>query len=193
VIQKAILYFHEKNQEDIMTEIIGDMLKTSGNPNGLHVIKKLLPLALKVEYEKYREEIAQEIVKNTTEMAQNPYANFALQIVISTYPPSIVSKIIEVLKGKIVSLSLAKYSSSVIECCIEKVEEELKEEIIRELMDPENLAIIMKNQFGSYVIQKALAFAKPTLRAEFMKRLQSIIPVSSRKVKKGAESLESDI
>eukprot|EP00826_Nyctotherus_ovalis_P057728 TRINITY_DN7901_c0_g1_i11.p1 TRINITY_DN7901_c0_g1~~TRINITY_DN7901_c0_g1_i11.p1 ORF type:complete len:230 (-),score=49.83 TRINITY_DN7901_c0_g1_i11:200-889(-) len=175
-----------------MAEIIGELLKVSSSPNGLHVAKKLISLTSKAEYEKHRVKIAETLAKNAIEIAQNPYGNYALQLVIDTYPTSITSKIIEVIKGKVVSLSVTRYSSNVVERCVEKAEEGLRDEVVKELMNSGSLMWIMKNRFGSFVVQKALAFASPSLRAEFKERLQSIIPPVSKKSKaaatKGSES-----
>jgi hypothetical protein len=166
-----------------MSEIIADLVKASGNPNGLYVTKKLLALTLKTEYEDYRAQVVNMMTKNAIEMAQNPYGNYAIQIVLDTYSSSLISRIIEAIKGRVVNLSLIKFSSNVIERCIEKADEKLKEELIRELMESENLFGIMKNRFGSYVVQKALGFAKPELRVKFTERLQSIIPAGNRRQK----------
>lgn len=186
------MYFHGRNQEAIMAEVISDLPKVSSSPNGLHVVKKMISLTSKAEYEKHRAEITEILAKNAIEIAQNPYGNYALQLVIDTYPPSMISKIIEVIKGKVVSLSLTRYSSNVVERCVEKAEEGLREEIVKELMNSGNLAGIMKNRFGNFVVQKALAFASPSLRAEFKERLQSIIPSIGKKSKvtatRGSES-----
>ena len=175
-----------------MSEIIADLPKTSGNPNGLYVTKKLLSLTLKVGYEDYKPQVVNIMTKNAIEMVQNPYGNYAIQIVLDTYSPSLISGIIEAIKGRVSNLCLIKFSSNVIERCIEKAAGKLKEELIRELMDSDNLFGIMKNRFGSYVVQKALAFAEPRLRMEFKEKLQSILLSENRKRKivtsKGADS-----
>jgi len=176
-----------------MTEIITDILKVSANPNGLHVIKKLVTLTLKVEYEDYRAEMVKAMSRNAIEMAQDPYGNYALQIILDSYPLEITSDMVKVIKNKVVNLSLTKYSSNVVERCIEKASKELKEEMIRELMNAENLSAIVKNRFGSQIIQKALALAKPTLRAEFKEKLQSTIPSPNRKGKGGGSSIQGAI
>lgn len=166
-----------------MSEIVEDLPRVSNNPNGLYVTKKLLSLTLKSEYEKYKTKVVEMMIKNAIVMAQSPYGNYAVQIVLNTYPLILITGIIEALKGKIVNLSLIKFSSNVIERCIEKANDDLKEQLIRELMNSESLFGVTKNRFGSYVVQKALAFAKPPLKVEFKERLQSIIPLSNRKAK----------
>jgi hypothetical protein len=173
-----------------MTETITNIFKISTNSNGLHVIKKLVSLTLKVEYEKYKVEVVKGMSKSAIEMAQDPYANYVLQMVLDSYPPEITSGVMKVIKRKTINLSLTRYSSNVVERCIEKADEKLKEEIIKELMNAENLSRIMKNRFGTQIIQRALAFAKPVLKAEFTEKLQSTISSSSRKTKgtKGGES-----
>eukprot|EP00826_Nyctotherus_ovalis_P027477 TRINITY_DN2147_c0_g1_i1.p3 TRINITY_DN2147_c0_g1~~TRINITY_DN2147_c0_g1_i1.p3 ORF type:complete len:199 (+),score=45.74 TRINITY_DN2147_c0_g1_i1:1167-1763(+) len=166
-----------------MSEIIADLPRASGNSNGIHATKKILSLTLKAEYEKYRTEVAQAMVKDAVEMAQDPFGNYALQMVLDTYPPNITSGIIEIIKSKIASLSLVKYSSNVVECCMKRAAGKQREEFIRELVESENLPTVLKSRFGSQIVQKALALAEPALKAEFKERLQSIISSTSKKQK----------
>lgn len=166
-----------------MSEIIADLPRASGNSNGIHATKKILSLTLKAEYEKYRTEVVQAMVKGAVEMAQDPFGNYALQMVLDTYPPSITSGIIDVIKSKIANLSLVKYSSNVVECCMKRAAGKQREELIRELAESENLSAVLKSRFGSQIVQKALALAEPALKAEFRERLQSIISSASKKQK----------
>lgn len=159
-----------------MREILYDFYNCSSNANGLHVIKKLLSLTMKPEYGKYRSEILDIMVKNTIEMAQNPYGNYALQIVLDCYPPKSIIGIIESIQGKIANLSMTRYSSNVVEKCMERADEKLREELIKELMIADDLFGIIKNKFGNYVIQKAISLANPHLKDEFKMKLQMCIP-----------------
>ena len=172
---------HGKNQEMIMREIIVDLNNICGNANGLHVVKKLISLSLKPEYEKYKGDIVKVIVANSIEMAQNPYGNYALQIVMDCYSLDKSQGIIESIKGKMAHLSVTKYSSNVVERCMEKAGEKLRAELISELVHADNFVGLMKNNFGNYVIQKALLLATPALKEELGLKLQEGVSFLSNK------------
>ncbi len=167
-----------------MKEVIADLANTCGNANGLHVVKKLISLSLKPEYEKYQAEIVKAMVANSIDMAQSPYGNYALQIVMDSYPPEKCQGVIESVKGKVAHLSITKYSSNVVERCMEKAGEKLRAELIRELVHADNFIGLMKNNFGNYVIQKALLLATPELKEELALKLQeSVSFLSNKKLK----------
>eukprot|EP01022_Parablepharisma_sp_SALTPOND_P000764 TRINITY_DN105014_c0_g1_i1.p6 TRINITY_DN105014_c0_g1~~TRINITY_DN105014_c0_g1_i1.p6 ORF type:complete len:551 (-),score=82.26 TRINITY_DN105014_c0_g1_i1:14827-16479(-) len=167
-----------------MKEIIADLPHTCGNANGLHVAKKLISLSTKGEYEKYQSEIVKMMMKNSIEMAQNPYGNYALQIVMDSYPIEKCAGVIESIKGKVGHLSITKYSSNVVERCMEKAGEKLRAELITELINADNFIGLMKNNFGNYVIQKALLLATPALKEELALKLQeSVAFLSNKKLK----------
>lgn len=71
-------------------------------------------------------------------LAENPYGNYAIQIVLQTFPKECTNSLIESLKGKIVQLSMIKYSSNVVERSMENAVPELRDAIINELMESDN-------------------------------------------------------
>lgn len=167
-----------------MTEIIDDLARASGNANGLHVTKKLMSLTLKPEYKKFQPEIVKQVIKNSIEMSQNPYGNYAVQIVLDNYSREGILGIIESLKGKVPQLSSTKYSSNVIEKCMEKADDKLRDQIIYEIVNADSLIGLMKNKFGNFVIQKALSLSTLQIKEELVARLQQNIPLlSSKKLK----------
>jgi hypothetical protein len=75
--------------------------------------------------------------------------------VVETWDLNDILEILSNFKNKYTMLSMSKYSSNVVEKCIEKNQIILKE-YINEICDNGKIAEIMKNNFGNYVIQKAL-------------------------------------
>ncbi len=139
MVQKAILQFHGKNQETIIREIIHDLLHTCGNANGLHVVKKLIRLCLRPDYVRFQSGVIGMVAAQSIELAQNPYGNYALQIVLDSYSPASCAVIAESIKGKVAHLSLTKYSSNVVERCMERAAPRLRSELISELTQATNL------------------------------------------------------
>eukprot|EP00826_Nyctotherus_ovalis_P058334 TRINITY_DN8006_c0_g2_i11.p1 TRINITY_DN8006_c0_g2~~TRINITY_DN8006_c0_g2_i11.p1 ORF type:complete len:159 (+),score=67.91 TRINITY_DN8006_c0_g2_i11:428-904(+) len=143
-----------------------------------------MSLTLKPEYRKFQEEVVKQMVKNSIEMAQNPYGNYVVQLVLENYSRESVVGVIEALRGRVPQLSSTKFSSNVIEKCMEKADEKLRNEIIREITNADSLIGLMKNKFGNFVIQRALGLSAGEVREELVARLQQNIPLlSSKKMK----------
>ena len=114
--------------------------------------KKILSLTHKKEI---HEKLKKIINENAFNLIQHPYANYVIQIIIETWEINEILEILSNFHNKYSILSMLKYSSNVVERCIEKSEIILKE-YINEICSNGKIAEIMKNNFGNYVIQKAL-------------------------------------
>lgn len=119
--------------------MIHDLVHICGNANGLHVAKKLIGLCQGSGNVRFQAGVIGKIATHSIELAQNPYGNYALQIVLDTYSPLSCEVIIESIKGKVAHLSITKYSSNVVERCLEKAPAKLRGELISELTQATNL------------------------------------------------------
>lgn len=99
--------------------------------NGLCLIKKLIPQCAKST------ELAKSLIlimsTNSMELVQSPYGNYAIQIAFDTFPIEECVVIIDSLRGKLTQLSMLKFSSNVIEKCLEKADLKRRSEMIREM------------------------------------------------------------
>ena len=161
VLEKIISTFnYEKHLIHISKFIIDNFISLVNNSNGLCIVKKEIIL----EYQRKKGEIFQKLKKllldNSLILIQNPFGNYALQMAIDNWDLKDVKEIIESFKGKGHFLSIQKYSSNVIERCIEKDEEFLINFIYEISLDNKTIGILMKNNYGNYVIQTALKVSK---------------------------------
>lgn len=86
----------------------------------------------------------------------DPYGNYAVTDMISSWPLNMCDKIFKSINQKLNELCTQKYSSNVVERCLELAPEPVKIAYINELTESEQLDNLIKNQYGNYVIQKAL-------------------------------------
>lgn len=73
------------------------------------------------------------------DLSQNPYGNYAIQISLDTFNIAYCSPLIEGVRGKMTQLSILKYSSNVVEKCLEKASKDIRSEFIRETLQAENI------------------------------------------------------
>ena len=161
VLEKIISTFnYDKHLIHISKFIIDNFISLVNNSNGLCIVKKEIIL----EYQRKNGEIFPKLKKllldNSLTLIQNPFGNYALQMAIDNWDLEDVKEIIESFKGKGHLLSIQKYSSNVIERCIEKDEEFLINFIYEISFDNKTIGILMKNNYGNYVIQTALKVSK---------------------------------
>ena len=155
VLERILSSFENEIIQPISDAILQNFLFLANNPNGLCVIKKAIIVEKnQPNFEKYKAEIA----KNALLLIQNPYGNYALQAVLDFWELKDCENIMKMFYGKCILLSLQKYSSNVIEKCIEKSFDFLQKFLHEILVNDSSstLPVLLKNNFGNYVIQTVL-------------------------------------
>jgi len=69
---------------------------------------------------------------------------------------------------QIVALSEQKFSSNVIEKCLQQNQPDVQEEMIKEIAKPRNLSEMIIGQYANYVVQRALTLATPRLEKDLL-------------------------
>jgi hypothetical protein len=87
--------------------------------NGICVLKQFINNNKNIVI---RIEILNELVNNTLEIVQSPFGNYAIQYAIQEWGANFCRNIIIVIINNIVSLSMQKYSSNVVEKVLELVD-----------------------------------------------------------------------
>ena len=156
VIEKLIINFgYEKHLENILNFISENFLFLSNNSNGLCIVKKTIILEYKLKGERFNY-LKKILINKALELIQNPYGNYALQTAIDNWNLNDIKEIYPMFYGKCLVFSIQKFSSNVIEKCIQK-SEEFTLKFINEICSDENsICILLKNNYGNYVIQTTL-------------------------------------
>ena len=158
VIEKIFSNFDYNLLKPLSKFILKNFLFLANNANGLCVMKK----EIIHEYKRDNFLLLQKLLKdNALVLVQNPFGNYALQTVFEYWDVKYCEEIISCFEGKISILSVQKFSSNVIEKCIERSEQFLNTFIIEIFKDNLcGIGILMQNNYGNYVIQKALKYSK---------------------------------
>ena len=69
-----------------------------------------------------REILLNEITSNALEIVQNPFGNYVIQHILDEWGPEIARTIIDVIITTMISLSMQKFSSNVVEKCFDLVD-----------------------------------------------------------------------
>ena len=157
VLERILTYFEYNLVRPIITFILENFMTLACNPNGLCLVKKIIILGYKKEI---FPKIQNELIKNALTLIQNPYGNYALQTALEHWELIDLKDIIKMFYNKNSIFASQKFSSNVIEKCIEKSEEFLNN-FIEELVSNQNtISILMTNTYGNYVMQTALKITK---------------------------------
>ena len=169
VIEKILTTFnYEKHIIHISNFILENFILLVNNSNGLCIVKKEIIIEYKRKNSKNYKKLKQLLIDNSLLLILNPFGNYALQMAIDNWDLEDIKDIINTFKGKGLLLSIQKYSSNVIERCIEKDEQFLTSFIYEISIDNKSFGILMKNNYGNYVIQTALKASKKNQNIQMM-------------------------
>ena len=107
------------------------------------------------------------IAKLTQDFVKNPFANYVVQFVLKLQNPYTNRLISEELMGDLINLSKQKFSSNVIEKCLEHNTTEMNQGMVSCIISKKAFIFdLLIDQYGNYVIQKCLAVAAEPQMAE---------------------------
>lgn len=116
MIEKIIISFDEKANNEIINLIIENLVIFASNINSLCIIKKLIIITK--DYET-RKKILEKIINNLDNLIQNAHGNYSIQVALEINDCFYSNAIINEITGKFHKYSLLKYSSNVVERCLE--------------------------------------------------------------------------
>ena len=100
------------------------------------------------------------IVNNINQVINDEFGNFSLKRIIKLNNENYNEKIFNNIKDNIFQLSCQKYSSNVIEACIDNTTSVKKKAILKLIENENNIQDLILDQFGNYIIQNALQNAE---------------------------------
>lgn len=162
VIQKSIERIPFEKITFVLESLNNQIYHLSTHPYGCRVIQRLLEYSHVDDQQK----ILTELNRFIFYLIQDQYGNYVMQHILERGEAKDREEILKVVLGSVVNFSKHKFASNVIEKCIKygtvsqrrRILHEIllgNEDLTIELVDDESpLALMMKDQYANYVIQK---------------------------------------
>jgi hypothetical protein len=169
VIQRILLklgHTHAKFVFDAVAESVGDVAR---HRHGCCVIQRCLDSPPGPS----RAHLVRRIVDKALELMQDAYGNYVVQYVLDVCSDDDVHAVCESVVGKVNLLAIQKFSSNVMEKCLERCTDHVKAHYLAELSDVERVRELMMDPFGNYVVQRALSVAT---HAQAVRLVESMRP-----------------
>lgn len=111
----------------------------------------------------YREHLVAEISNSGLLLAEDPYGNYVVQFILELKIPSATSNLISQFEGNYVHLSTQKFSSHVVERCLQVFNNDGRSQIIHELLSVSHFEQLLQDPHANYVIQAGLRYSEGSL------------------------------
>lgn len=158
VIQKIIELIDRRHINFVMDSFRGQVSQLSTHNYGCRVIQRILEHGSSED----KDSVMAEIHQSAHILIIDQYGNYVAQHVIHHGEPVHRSRMIGLVTDNAITFSKHKFASNVVEKAIEYGTPEERRLILDQIMalgtgdDPSQLQLIMKDQYGNYVIQKLL-------------------------------------
>ena len=139
----------------ILSAVGDSCLEISTHRHGCCVMQRCLDAASGEQ----RASLVQQISYCCLTLMQDPYGNYVIQYVLDHCSQNEIDLIVSCPLGRLNNLSKQKFSSNVIEKCLEKANEDLLSRYILELCQPTYIRDLLHDQYANYVLQRAIQVA----------------------------------
>ena len=137
---------------------------------GCNFLKKYFELA----NEKDLINIKKNILKYLNEIITDQYGNYVIQSILTKEGSPLEEDFINKISKNIVFYSNNKFSSNAVEKCFEN--SKMKNIVLNQFLNPEIFETIIMDEFGNYVIQKAIAKADNRRKKIMFQLLKPLVP-----------------
>ncbi|CAO3685561.1 unnamed protein product [Rhizopus stolonifer] len=157
VIQKAIERVPALHIQFIIDAFHGQVYNLATHPYGCRVIQRMFEHCT----EDQTGPLLDELHRCTSQLVQDQYGNYVIQHILERGRPSDKGFVIDKIRGHVLQLSKHKFASNVVEKCVDYGNKKDRQLLIEEVLQPRAdgtlpLAVMMKDQYANYVIQKML-------------------------------------
>lgn len=146
--------YEKTHAEFIAAEVQAELMLLSTHQHGCRVVLAVL----RHSNDGSTTQMMETITEQAQVLALQCYGNYVIQEVLAQVPDQTVPALLE----EIVTLSVNKFGSNVIECCFQyATQAQLKQALSKLLQSRENgsakhLKLVSNNHYGSYVVQKLM-------------------------------------
>ena len=116
-MEKIILCFDEQSIKNIYELVIDNFMLLACHSNGLCVTKKIISRSKNVEYITRLQKL---LIENAEVLIKHAHGNYSIQVALECWDMEYVIPIIKLFLNQLFTLSTQKFSSNVVEKCLER-------------------------------------------------------------------------
>jgi hypothetical protein len=155
VIQRILLRLPHKHSKFVFDAVANSVGDVARHRHGCCVIQRCLDSPSSLA----RSNLVRRIVEKALDLMQDAYGNYVVQYVLDVCGDEEAAAVCESVIGKVGLLAIQKFSSNVMEKCLERSSDWVQDDYLKELSMPDKIRELMTDPFGNYVVQRALSVA----------------------------------
>lgn len=160
---------HAKFVFDAVANAVGDVAR---HRHGCCVIQRCLDSP----HSAARSNLVMRIVEKALDLMQDAYGNYVVQYVLDVCGEDEAAAVCESVVGRVSLLAVQKFSSNVMEKCLERSGDRVQELYLQEMSHPDKIRELMCDPFGNYVVQRGLSVATHAQAVRLVEAMRPHLP-----------------
>lgn len=172
VIQKCLNRLSPPNIQFIIDAVSSHCIAVGTHRHGCCVIQRCIDHATSSQ----KAQLVSAITQCSFPLVQDPFGNYVLQYIFDQGEASFSQLLCRTFLGHISELSKQKFSSNVMEKCIRIADDDIKHQMIDEIINSPDFERIADDAFANYVVQTAWENANEEDEARLAEKIRPILP-----------------
>ena len=172
VYQKLLRIFPKENNKNNF--LFDELIKISYEVSIIQQGATLLGVAFDQGNEEQKQKLSEAIIERIGDLIIDKYGNYTIQTVFKLYNEKINEKIFKYIDDNLLRLSKEKFSSNVIDKCIVK-DYDKSNIFIKSIIQKNVIKDIIVDQYGNYIVQKALSVSDDDTIKKIMEQVRPMI------------------
>jgi len=165
VIQRCLECFDANGKEPIIQALRSNFASLCTNQYGNAVFQKAIETSADMA------PLSLDLANETVVLMQDTYGNYVIQALLNR-SPHLVEIVCEKCVNWVVHLSKQKFSSVVMESCIDVAPPSIQAQYVNEICHPSNIGGLVNHRYGNFVLQKALCSLQGQLKCQLVDALR---------------------
>jgi hypothetical protein len=170
VFQKIIRIYPRDKNNFIYEQLNENCIEISKLKQGATILQT----ALKFANNQQKMSLLNQIIDQMSSLINDEYGNYIIQFILQLNEEELNNKIYEYVKVNAFGLSKKKFASNVLDKCIMQ-DDERANELMQYLIDNKMIGEMIMDQYGNYVVQKALKKTKGDMFMEIIKQINLVL------------------
>jgi hypothetical protein len=171
VVQRCLNHLSAQDNQFIYDAVAGHCVEVATHRHGCCVLQRCIDHASEAQ----KLQLVNEITTNGLTLVKDPYGNYVVQYVLDLPYPRMLANLILQFKTHLSELSTQKFSSNVVEKCLNVCDPVTRAWMVKELTESEHLKSLIQDPFGNYVIQTAMTVAEPPQHAKLVEGIKPFL------------------
>ena len=169
VIQRCLNFLGYPNNDFIYSVVCDNVFDLATHRHGCCVLQRCIDAANILQKEK----LVDKIIECAVELVQDAFGNYVVQYMIDLNESEANARLALIFVKSMKMLATQKFSSNVIEKCLQQNTPDIQKIMILEISQPGNIIRMISDQYANYVVQRALTLAEPAVLAKMLKEIKS--------------------